>query len=485
MTKRRTLFLFPDTNLFVQCRPLDELDWQRYGFDEIHLIVCRPVQTEIDRQKNKGGDRLARRARKASSVFREIILGEDGHKTVRASKPIVKLLIEPQLRPTDGLSIDYSQADDQLVGIAAEYSRQHPNADVRVLTHDTGPMATARSIGAGLAPIPDEWLQAPEQSEAEKTIKSKDEEIARLKSAEPKIHISVAGIDESNPVLRGEVIYYEPLTPSEVGQQIERIRKSLPLATEFSSSRPTRQSTAFLVRALEDVYEPPSEEEIREYRSEYSSWLTKCEKELKQFHSWMQPRRTDDAHFRFNATNRGTRPARDVLVTISVKGNFEILPTQERKDDEAFSLPAPPKPPRGIWGPPGFAQLERLTQRGFFTPRKEELRGLADSLRPPRPRDPNVFYWKRRPSVSIDEFVFECAQWRHGGKSEAFTGEIWFDPSQPEVSGVLECMVQADNLSSAERLTVPVKMSVVRKSVLDAARNAVDMLILFQGGDPP
>jgi hypothetical protein len=468
----------------VQCRPLAELDWQRFGFDEIHLIVCRPIQAEIDRQKNKGGDRVARRARKGSSVFREIILSEDGNKTVRASKPTVRLLIEPQLRPADGISIDYSQADDQLVGIAAEYSRQHPSADVRVLTHDTGPMATARSIGVGLAPIPDEWLQAPEQSEAEKIIKSKDEEIARLKSAEPKIHISVAGIDESDSVLRGEVIYYEPLTSSEIAQQIERIRKSLPLATEFNSSRPTTQNPTFLVRALQDVYEPSSEQEIGKYRSEYSSWLVQCEKVLKTFHSWMQQRRTDDTRFRFNATNQGTRPARDVLVTISVEGNFEILPTEERPDDEGFSLPAPPKPPLGIWGPAGFAQLEKLTRRGFLTPRTEELRGLADTLRPPRPRDPNAFYWKRKPSVSTNEFVFECAQWRHGGKTEGFAGEIWFDPSQPQVTGVLECTVQADNLSSAERLKVPVRMAVERRSILDAARNAVDMLILFQGGDP-
>ena len=45
----RILYLFPDTNLFIQCRPLSELGWDRWGaFDEIHLIVLvrsRPKST--------------------------------------------------------------------------------------------------------------------------------------------------------------------------------------------------------------------------------------------------------------------------------------------------------------------------------------------------------------------------------------------------------------------------------------------------------
>lgn len=40
-----TLYLFPDTNLFIQCRPLEELDWTQWSaFDQVHLIVSRPVQ---------------------------------------------------------------------------------------------------------------------------------------------------------------------------------------------------------------------------------------------------------------------------------------------------------------------------------------------------------------------------------------------------------------------------------------------------------
>jgi hypothetical protein len=473
--KPPTLCLFPDTNLFVQCRALHELDWQRYGFDEVCLIVCRPIQAEIDNQKNKGGDRVGRRAREASSLFREIIIGNTGHKIVRERNPSVKLFIEPQLRPADGLNIDYSRADDQLVGIAAEYQRQHPDVDVRVLTHDTGPMATARMVGVGLAPIPDEWLRPAEQSEADKTIKTLRDEVARLKSTEPVINIVFAGTRESGATLEGEVVYYAPLARQELEEQMERIRQAFPIATDVSTPKPPEQSHTF----LEIVYEEPSEREIAEYRSEYSAWIAACEKALKGLNTWMQRRRTPDAQFCFEATNRGTRPARDVLVTILAKGNFEMLPIEEPPVG-TFSLPSCPTPPRGLWGPPGFASFGKLArqigQPSLIRPEVDLLR----NLRPPAPRDPNRFYWKSKRAVSTEKFVFECVQWRHGDAAERFAGEIWFDPSEPNITGALECIIQAENLSSAERLLVPVRMEVVRRSVLDAARDAVDLLIISE-----
>jgi hypothetical protein len=199
--------------------------------------------------------------------------------------------------------------------------------------------------------------------------------------------------------------------------------------------------------------------------------------------TWMQQRRTPDTQFRFEAINRGTRPARDVLVSISAKGNFEILPTQAQPKG-TFSLPSCPKPPRGIWGPQGFADLEKLArqmrQQGLVSP-TDLLR--IGNLGPPAPRDPNKFYWKpTRPSTSTDKFVFVCAQWRHGGAPEGFTGEILFDPSQTNVTGALECIIQAENLSSPERLLVPVRMVVVRRCILDTAREGVDRLIMSKEG---
>jgi predicted ribonuclease YlaK len=166
----RILYLFPDTNLFIQCRALDQLGWMVWKeFDEVHLIVSRPVQSEIDHQKNRGNDRLRRRARTASSLLREIILGGAGYRLVRDADPTVKLFIRQDLKPNPDLSdsLDYqNEPDDRLVGTAHAFIQQNPRAEVRILTHDTGPMASARMVGLPVEPIPDEWLVPPESTDA-------------------------------------------------------------------------------------------------------------------------------------------------------------------------------------------------------------------------------------------------------------------------------------------------------------------------------
>jgi predicted ribonuclease YlaK len=129
----RIVYLFPDTNVLVQCRPLDQIDWSGWkDFDEVHLVISRPVQAEIDDQKNKGGDRLAKRARAASSKIRDLITG-DGPLLVRPTGPSVKMFLDPLLRPSRELAdvLDYSRADDELVGLVHAFSPSRMRARMR------------------------------------------------------------------------------------------------------------------------------------------------------------------------------------------------------------------------------------------------------------------------------------------------------------------------------------------------------------------
>src|SRR3546814_6052294 len=70
---RKALYVFPDTNVFVQCQSLEELAWSDLGtFDLIVLLLSSPVIGEIDRQKG-GAGRLAKRARTANTLIRRLL----------------------------------------------------------------------------------------------------------------------------------------------------------------------------------------------------------------------------------------------------------------------------------------------------------------------------------------------------------------------------------------------------------------------------
>src|SRR5260221_7173731 len=70
--------LFPDTNIFLQCKALNELQWSdAIDADEIELLIGAPVQDEIDRLKNDGNQRRARRARDTNRLFRDVLASTD------------------------------------------------------------------------------------------------------------------------------------------------------------------------------------------------------------------------------------------------------------------------------------------------------------------------------------------------------------------------------------------------------------------------
>ena len=185
-----TVYYFVDSNLFLQCRPLEQLDWTPWNaFEEVRLIVSSPVLREIDYRKNKGSDRVGTRARATSAMFREML--QEGHKVVRASSPRVVLSIEPQHTYSRDLEerLNYQARDDQLVGTVHKFSRGHRDRDVRLLTHDTTPLYMAHGLDLAADQISDDWLLPPETTAAEKELASLKTEYARLKKTEPSISI--------------------------------------------------------------------------------------------------------------------------------------------------------------------------------------------------------------------------------------------------------------------------------------------------------
>jgi PIN domain len=300
-------------------------------FDEINLIVSRPIQSEIDNQKNKGRDRLGRKARETSSLFREIILGSEEFKEIRAATPIVRLFVRPELKVNAELSdrLNYQERDDQLVGTAHAFQCEHSDIDVRVLTDDTGPMASAKMVGLSVLPIPNNWLLPPENTETEKKINTLTQEVSRYKRAEPDFQLKwLNSSNEEISAINIEMIRYIEITKSQATELMAKIVERFPLSKDFGSNEPSERQSEIPVFGnlrMKEIFVPATAEEIAKYRDEYPKWLQCCEDIIRNYHKTQQQHAVAPS-FTFQATNTGTRPAKHVLVTFFTKGDFSILP---------------------------------------------------------------------------------------------------------------------------------------------------------------
>ena len=503
------IYLLPDTNLFIQCRPLEELDWSAWKeFDEVRLIVSRPVQREIDNQKNRGNDRVGSRARQTNSLFREIIIGEQGYKLIRDANPQVKLFIEPSFLPSPELvdRLDYSKPDDELVGCIHAYLSQNPDANAQLLTHDSGPMGSAKMLALPFVAMPDEWLMPPENKDEKRKINRLESDLARLRKAEPEFHIAcLDGGGNEIDRLEFEHPIYEELTENEISELINSLKSSFRLATDFGSREPAEREPktgTFRIAGVKEIYAPVLDEEITEYtETKYPAWIEKCEKVLRELENSLQ-REVGPPAFCFVASNGGTRPGKDALLTIEAKGDFQIRPPDIEDDvdqveadtEKKIELPRPPNPPLGKWQirfgsryPNALSSTEtiRALQRAISplaqitsTGRYMSEINMPILARTDYRRDPNGFYWKpRRPMMPGKSFGLECEQWRHGIEDEYFSGDIFFNRGADEISGALECRIHAENLSATAIKIIPVRITITKISARERAEKLIADLI--------
>ena len=487
------VYLFPDTNLFIQCKPLHELDWSDWKeYDEVCLIVSRPVQAEIDKQKGGGNTRLSKRARTTSSMFREILLSEEKYREIRDSKPIVKLYLRQDIKVDESLTVQltYSERDDQLVGIASSFSKLNNEKQVFILTHDTGPMTSADMVGVKFIPIPDEWLMAPENSESDKKIAKLQTELSRLKKMEPDITIQFENeTTDSIKLDKIERCIFTPLTTEEISNLINKIIVNIPSSTDFGPKEPSNeneQTTSFLHSriGMKREFVPATDDQINNYRdNEYPAWLESCKDNLSNCHeifnaSLTPPRVT------ISLCNIGTRPAEDVLITFSTKGNFLISPPPYKESDDendyipSPSLPLPPTPPKSKWVTRDFFS----PTRGLDYTRMGLNNGIDRSFDLSIPfsrknRDPNDFYYQNRPNSPVRSFSLECEQWRHQSGNEYFTAILYSNNSLEKISGALEIKIHAANMAAPHSAQQPIQITTTEVSSFEKANMLVEELI--------
>ena len=496
------VFLFVDTNLFIQCQELEQLDWSDWKeFSVVSLIVSRPVQREIDRQKDYGTDRVQRRARMAHNRFQGIIKNPKGFQLIREANPAVKLFLEALKGPSERLKdhLDYSKPDDEIVGCLHRFTEENPAADARLLTHDTGPMVTAKFLNLSFVDIKENWFLPPGNSETEKENIRLRARVAELERKEPQFKIwLVDDKGENTERLDIEWLIYPPLPEEDLRALIGQLSSRFPMETDFGPDHPmeeeyTRGIGGFL--GTKRVYTPASSEEINKYKTQdYPKWIRNCEETLRNLHDDLESAQAQPG-FTFAVSNEGTCPGEDTLTMISAEGNFEIRPPlyqaneAEVEQTTEVRLSRPPRPPKGNWK---VTSPERDLLASDWFARVGGVSGLLNQqyptvnfpdlslLTPPadRRRDPNALYYKpNRPAKPGKSFALECDQWRHKTGPKPFVGNIFFPEDIDLIEGALRCEVHAGNLSEPTQKKIPIKITVKEGNTIAKAQSLVNDLI--------
>lgn len=365
-----------DTNLFLECKRLEDLNWADLGADPVAIILTKPVIGEIDKHKKAGG-RTRRRALEISGRIREMLITGCMESTIRETNPRVVLRIAPIVKPDPDLSnvLDYSQNDDRIVGIVSELIKEAVSAEVSFLTDDSVAASTAQSLGLPFCLIDETWKRPPEETTEAKRVKELEKDLATYRAQEPHIVIRNAGEDDGSThvVRRVPVAIFD----GDIERMIADLKAKFPMQENF---RVPESET--LTDGTEVSFEPPDAEAIAKYQTEaYPHWVAKCQTTLKELH---EGREEHEAVLKlaFGIKNNGTRPASQVRVTFEAEGQLKLRrgDTEDvaEEDDARDEIPTA-KPLPLLPKPPEVPQAKRVIKRAV--PRTDRL----NTATPPTP----------------------------------------------------------------------------------------------------
>jgi predicted ribonuclease YlaK len=165
--------LIADTNLFFECKALEELPWSELGYDPVVILLTKPVLDEIDKHK-RGSGRTRKRALEIFQRVRSMLESSAQEVEIQASSPRVVLRrTSPSVAPdpTHKDHLDYAKTDDRLIGIASTLSAQASGLDVKLFTDDTGPASTADGLGVPYLMISENWRRPASETTEERRSK--------------------------------------------------------------------------------------------------------------------------------------------------------------------------------------------------------------------------------------------------------------------------------------------------------------------------
>lgn len=496
----RTLHLIPDTNVFMQCRQLHELPWGNAfpEWDTIVIVLVAPVIREVDRQKG-GQGRLAKRARIANSLIGRLIDVQTVPLSTEGKSPSVIMISNQELRPDPALQgdLDYAQVDDAIVGIVASFRKSHVGAEVALLSHDNGPLMSARRIGVPLYRVPLDWLLPAESDEDQKRLKSLEAEINRLKRTEP-----ICSIEPQGEPWEFVIERFQALDEEKIQTLMARLRERFPPRNDFGSRESATRGPTSRLGGLHAFYGreefvPASDEEIVRYLQEqYPDWLSRCETCFRELHNELKNRQALP-RIEINLLNEGSRPADSVRVVFSLRGGGLLLKLPEDDDEPQgfdvsedmrveietgklrIGLPRPPAAPIGYWKRTNARDvIGTIAHAARLSAMARPLPYLTAPSALPSPRESDAFYWKpgSRPTHPRPATELTCEQWRHRAEPESFEFEIVPPLDLKDSEGALHVEIHASNLTDPVKKAIPIVMSFRIGDTMGEAEALIELL---------
>jgi hypothetical protein len=318
----------PDTNIFLHY-DIMSIDWcKELSADEVEIIVCTTVLSELDKEKNDGNETIADRARRNLSL-----IASNKGKEIRKDVRISLMLNEPKI-DWSSFDLDSTLNDDRILAFILERGKQ----DILV-TLDYTPRLKGEALGITVAnELSCERLPNP-KSEERKEMEKMQKEIMLLKNRVPQLWLD---LDTSDRTKEGLPRFTVKTDHNIYTEQIEKIISER--EQELQAVLHERVSKLLLIPVDVEGYKV----EVKGYLESYRKYIAAKKSSDEEYSKILEMNLVLSCE---------KAPAEDVYCYLEFPNEFKIL-----EKDELPEIPIEPTKPIPTSGvEKSLSQLSKLS----------------------------------------------------------------------------------------------------------------------------
>lgn len=331
------LSVFPDTNIFLHFRPLEEVDLPDiFDVESVILVIAPEVLKELDRLKwDHSREGIRKRAgRSAQRILKWVTDGTPIRPgvTVQRGHSASEGLLEK-------FDLDRRSGDDLIIGsMLAE--RDRSNIDCILLTNDAGPALRANTLGIDVHGLEDSLRLPDAPDEQGKEILRLKSELAELRGRAPDLRVLFDdGFDGIQVMLPAQLDFDESAALAEANKLVTSAKEDAHQKRESSRGIAVDPDKPSSLARLASAMWQVSEEEEERFNKEIEKYPAKFV-EYARSRNIVDNRNRRSIRCTFQLTNSGTAIAEDIILDLWLPENLYWLQV-----DEARRLPTPPKLP--------------------------------------------------------------------------------------------------------------------------------------------
>lgn len=391
------MFVFPDTNIFLHFRSLNEIDLPKIlELEEVVLCFAPIIISELDDLKwvhrNQGiRDRAKSSVRKVKQWLNQQTPVRQGVTAALAPRPSEETFTMYHLNK--------QSSDDIFLASNLEQRKLQEPEEVICLTADIGPQIKAEALGIRILELKSEYRLPHAQDALTKENIRLKEKLADLEGRMPSIEFL---FDNRTKQLGVELEAQMPDLTNDMLRELSKAVNELKPVEHYLRDSEGLKSQGFLSvqQILASVGMVPPEEEIERYKNEFKKY-----KEL--YRGYLQSRlEVENQHRRiiqlnFLFVNSGTAPAEDIFLELFLPNKLKWYKEPSRSNFP--QAPDPPRPPRSV------EEIQRLSLNPPWRDHQMDL--------PPGFHDTGAWIRdnssRRVPSIDGQQLSWELGDCRH------------------------------------------------------------------------